>query len=89
MLYFIHRYVKEYLDPLTSEFEEAKPLRIYFELRNLSTVHAIVQKYCKIDKGRFVMPSKEEILSHRVIVVTLSTSFDLINLDLAEGGADT
>jgi hypothetical protein len=77
--------VKEYLDPLTNEIEEAKPLRVYYELRNLATVHNIVQKYCKIVQGRFMTPSKEDVLSHRVIVVTLSTSFDLINLDLEEG----
>ncbi|XP_045616313.1 probable helicase with zinc finger domain isoform X2 [Procambarus clarkii] len=83
-------YIKEYLHPyVMAGHEEAKPLRIYYRNRWVTTVHPDVQKYCLIENDqsvrRFVMPSEEEILSHRVIVATLNTSRYIASLKLEKG----
>ncbi|XP_063608279.1 probable helicase with zinc finger domain isoform X2 [Penaeus indicus] len=83
-------YIKDYLHPyVQSGHEEAKPLRIYYRNRWVTTVHSSVQKYCLIemDQGvrKFVMPTEKEILAHRVIVATLNTSRYLASLNLEKG----
>lgn len=52
--------------------------------RWVQTVNSIVQRYCLVtEKGdSFNMPTKDDILKHRVIVVTLSTSRSLTDLGL-------
>ena len=64
-----------------------KPLRIYTPLRKLSTVPDVVKEYCLIaDKGEpteaFRLPTREEVIKHRVIVSTLSMSRALFDMDL-------
>ncbi|XP_053631191.1 probable helicase with zinc finger domain isoform X3 [Cherax quadricarinatus] len=83
-------YIKEYLHPyVLAGHEEARPLRIYYRNRWVTTVHSDVQKYCLIENDqsvrRFVMPSEEEILYHRVIVATLNTSRYIASLKLEKG----
>ncbi|XP_042232621.1 probable helicase with zinc finger domain isoform X2 [Homarus americanus] len=83
-------YIKEYLHPyVMAGHKEAKPLRIYYRNRWVTTVHTDVQKYCLIENDqsvrKFLMPSEEEILSHRVIVATLNTSRYLASLKLEKG----
>ena len=40
-------YIKEYLHPLVeSGFNDARPLRIYYQYRWRGTVSTVVQKYC-------------------------------------------
>ncbi|XP_051775027.1 LOW QUALITY PROTEIN: probable helicase with zinc finger domain [Erpetoichthys calabaricus] len=81
-------YIKDYLHPYVEAGNiHAKPLRVYFRNRWVKTVHPIVQKYCLISNTQFTfqMPQKEDIESHRVVVVTLSTSQYLCQLDLEPG----
>ncbi|CAL8138318.1 unnamed protein product [Orchesella dallaii] len=76
-------YIKEYLDSWVKEgFTDAKPLRIYYEMRNLSSVHPTVLQYCTLEAMKFRPPTYEEVLNHRVIVVTLSTSYLLMEMNL-------
>ena len=76
-------YIKDFLDPYVEDgHPEARPLRIYYRQRWINTVSPTVQKYCLIGEQYigFRKPTKEDILSHRVIVATLSTSRYLYNL---------
>ena len=61
--------------------------RVYFRNRWVKTVHPLVQQYCLISNTQytFQMPEREDILRHRVVVVTLSTSQYLCQLDLEPG----
>lgn len=61
--------------------------RVYFRNRWVKTVHPVVQQYCLISSTQitFQMPTREDILRHRVVVVTLSTSQYLCQLDLEPG----
>ncbi|CAG06126.1 unnamed protein product, partial [Tetraodon nigroviridis] len=81
-------YIKDYLHPyVEAGNQHAKPLRVYFRNRWVKTVHPVVQQYCLISSTQvnFQMPTKEDILRHRVVVVTLSTSQYLCQLDLEPG----
>lgn len=68
-------------------FASLSPYRVYFRNRWVKTVHPVVQQYCLISSTQvnFQMPTKEDILRHRVVVVTLSTSQYLCQLDLEPG----
>ncbi|XP_070580150.1 probable helicase with zinc finger domain [Ptychodera flava] len=79
-------YIKDYLHSyVEAGHSEAKPLRIYFKDRWVRTVNREVQPYCLIKDGFFYMPTKEDVLKHRVVVATLSTSRYLSHLDLEPG----
>lgn len=80
-------YIKEYLHPWIEEgLEEATPLRVYYHKRWSATVNSVVQKYCITDGvGNFKRPSIEDIMRHRIIVVTLSISMELATLGLPKG----
>uniref|UniRef100_A0A3Q2TFZ6 Probable helicase with zinc finger domain n=1 Tax=Fundulus heteroclitus TaxID=8078 RepID=A0A3Q2TFZ6_FUNHE len=81
-------YIKDYLHPyVEAGNEHARPLRVYFRNRWVKTVHPVVQQYCLISSTQvtFQMPTREDILRHRVVVVTLSTSQYLCQLDLEPG----
>ncbi|XP_014248250.1 probable helicase with zinc finger domain isoform X2 [Cimex lectularius] len=84
-------YIKDYLHPyVEAGHEEARPLRIFYHRRWVSTVNHIVQKYAIFetnDQGvrTFKVPKVEDILKHRVIVVTLSISMHLSNMGLRKG----
>ncbi|KAL7735007.1 hypothetical protein ACLKA6_011271 [Drosophila palustris] len=80
-------YIKEYLHPWIEEgLEEATPLRVYYHKRWSATVNSVVQKYCITDGvGNFRRPSIEDIMRHRIIVVTLSISMELATLGLPKG----
>lgn len=80
-------YIKEYLHPWIEEgLEEATPLRVYYHKRWSATVNSVVQKYCITDGvGNFRRPSVEDIMRHRIIVVTLSISMELATLGLPKG----
>ncbi|DAA18081.1 TPA: helicase with zinc finger [Bos taurus] len=60
---------------------------VYFRNRWVKTVHPVVHQYCLISSAHstFQMPQKEDILKHRVVVVTLNTSQYLCQLDLEPG----
>ncbi|XP_043941030.1 probable helicase with zinc finger domain [Protopterus annectens] len=81
-------YIKDYLHPYVEVGNlHARPLRVYFRNRWVKTVHPVVQQYCLISStySTFLMPQKEDILAHRVVVVTLNTSQYLCQLDLQQG----
>lgn len=61
--------------------------RVYFRNRWVKTVHPVVQQYCLISGAYFTfqMPTRQDIECHRVVVVTLSTSQYLCQLDLEPG----
>ena len=67
-----------------------KPLRIYTPLRKLSTVSDTVKGYCPIsDRGKpteaFRLPTREEVIFHRVIISTLAMSRALFDMHLHRG----
>ncbi|XP_034043995.1 probable helicase with zinc finger domain [Thalassophryne amazonica] len=81
-------YIKDYLHPYVEAGNpHARPLRVYFRNRWVKTVHPVIQQYCLISSTQvtFQMPTKDDILRHRVVVVTLSTSQYLCQLDLEPG----
>ncbi|MCJ8739264.1 hypothetical protein PDJAM_G00045310 [Pangasius djambal] len=81
-------YIKDYLHPYVEAGNpHARPLRVYFRNRWVKTVHAVVQQYCLISGAylTFQMPTRQDIECHRVVVVTLSTSQYLCQLDLEPG----
>ncbi|XP_077380130.1 putative helicase with zinc finger domain isoform X2 [Festucalex cinctus] len=81
-------YIKDYLHPYVEAGNpHARPLRVYFRNRWVKTVHPVVQQYCLIANTQvtFKMPTRDDILRHRVVVVTLSTSQYLCQLDLEPG----
>uniref|UniRef100_A0A4W4ED35 Probable helicase with zinc finger domain n=1 Tax=Electrophorus electricus TaxID=8005 RepID=A0A4W4ED35_ELEEL len=81
-------YIKDYLHPYVEAGNpHAKPLRVYFRNRWVKTVHPVVQQYCLISGAylTFQMPTRQDIERHRVVVVTLSTSQYLCQLDLDPG----
>ncbi|KAM3922155.1 putative helicase with zinc finger domain [Leptodactylus fuscus] len=81
-------YIKDYLHPYVETGNpQARPLRVYFRNRWVKTVHPVVHQYCLISAthSTFQMPQKEDIVRHRVVVVTLSTSQYLCQLDLEPG----
>ncbi|XP_006886330.1 PREDICTED: probable helicase with zinc finger domain isoform X2 [Elephantulus edwardii] len=81
-------YIKDYLHPYVEAGNpQARPLRVYFRNRWVKTVHPVVHQYCLISSAHstFQMPQKEDILKHRVVVVTLNTSQYLCQLDLEPG----
>ncbi|XP_052053388.1 probable helicase with zinc finger domain isoform X2 [Apodemus sylvaticus] len=81
-------YIKDYLHPYVEAGNpQARPLRVYFRNRWVKTVHPVVHQYCLISSthSTFQMPRKEDILKHRVVVVTLNTSQYLCQLDLEPG----
>ncbi|XP_069056002.1 probable helicase with zinc finger domain isoform X2 [Pleurodeles waltl] len=81
-------YIKDYLHPYVEAGNpQARPLRVYFRNRWVKTVHPVVHQYCLISStySTFQMPQKEDLLRHRVVVVTLNTSQYLCQLDLEPG----
>uniref|UniRef100_A0A1B6CI26 C3H1-type domain-containing protein n=1 Tax=Clastoptera arizonana TaxID=38151 RepID=A0A1B6CI26_9HEMI len=83
-------YIKDYLHPYVEQgHEEARPLRIYYHKRWVATVNQTVQKYCLIENvggmHTFKIPTLEDIMKHRVIVVTLSISMSLTTIGLSKG----
>ncbi|KAK6630750.1 hypothetical protein RUM44_002919 [Polyplax serrata] len=83
-------YIKDYLHPyVEAGHEEARPLRIYYQKRWVATVNSVVQKYCLIEMvsgiRTFKIPTLEDVLKHRIVVVTLSISMYLSTLGLKKG----
>ncbi|XP_068760491.1 3'-5' exoribonuclease HELZ2-like isoform X4 [Montipora capricornis] len=67
-----------------------KPLRIYTPLRKLSTVSETVKEYCLIaDKGTsnqvFKLPTRDDVIGHRVVISTLGMSRALFDMNLRHG----
>ncbi|XP_066256079.1 probable helicase with zinc finger domain [Euwallacea similis] len=82
-------YIREYFNTWYEEGEKnARPLRIYYEKRWVTTVNPTVQKYCLIEetagKRSFRYPSLDDLVKHRIIVVTFSTSVYLSSIGLPQ-----
>ncbi|XP_019641872.1 PREDICTED: helicase with zinc finger domain 2-like [Branchiostoma belcheri] len=81
-------YIRDYFHKhVTSGRSEATPLRVYAKERRLETVDDIVKQYCKLDPGKtsFAMPEMEDIMKHRIVIVTLTTSMYLIRMGIKRG----
>lgn len=51
----------------------------------LETASEIARKYCLIKDEKFVLPSRDDLVEHRVVVTTLSTSKVLLDLQVLHG----
>ncbi|KAL0127574.1 hypothetical protein PUN28_003095 [Cardiocondyla obscurior] len=61
-----------------------KPIRIYYKLRAMNTVHPTVQQYCLMDeRHRFRDPVATDFQDCGLIVTTLATSSCLMSLKLS------
>ncbi|XP_035696319.1 helicase with zinc finger domain 2-like [Branchiostoma floridae] len=81
-------YIRDYIHPyVTSGHPEATPLRVYFKERRLDTVDETVREYCKLgpNKESFAMPQMDDIMNHRIVIVTLTTSMYLIRMGIKKG----
>ncbi|KAG5347969.1 HELZ helicase, partial [Acromyrmex charruanus] len=79
-------YIKEFFHIWYNEDKDIrlKPVRIYYKLRSLNTVHPTVQKYCLMDEhGRFRDPVAADLQNCGLIVTTLATSSCLMSLKLS------
>jgi hypothetical protein len=67
---------------------DAKPLRLMYKHRWVSTVNATVYQYTLPDPTHnysFLPPRTDDVERHRVVVTTLSQSRDLVNCGLKLG----
>ncbi|XP_029166349.1 probable helicase with zinc finger domain [Nylanderia fulva] len=79
-------YIKEFFHVWYKEDKHPrlKPIRIYYKMRALNTVHQVVQQYCLMDEhGRFREPVEKDLEDYGLIVTTLTTSSCLISLNLS------
>ncbi|XP_072755258.1 probable helicase with zinc finger domain [Anoplolepis gracilipes] len=79
-------YIKEFFDVWykADKHPRLKPIRIYYKLRALNTVHQVVRQYCLMDEhGRFCDPVEKDLEDCGLIVTTLATSSCLISLNLS------
>ncbi|XP_011881496.1 PREDICTED: probable helicase with zinc finger domain [Vollenhovia emeryi] len=79
-------YIKDFFHVwhIQDKHPRLRPVRIYYKLRALNTVHPTVQKYCLMDQhGRFRDPVAADFQDCGLIVTTLATSSCLMNLQLS------
>ncbi|XP_068761003.1 3'-5' exoribonuclease HELZ2-like isoform X3 [Montipora capricornis] len=76
----LHKYLTE-----QNGTPAARPLRIYQLMRRLETASEVARNYCLIKKGEFKLPSRDDLVEHRVIITTLSTSKVLLDLHVFHG----
>ncbi|ODM91944.1 putative helicase with zinc finger domain [Orchesella cincta] len=81
---YITEYLHRWLVNDELSVQRSKPLRIYGADRFVDTVGGAVKHYCLFnnDGTSFRYPSKDEVLSHKVIIITLSTCAELIQIGL-------
>ena len=51
----------------------------------LETASEVARNYCLIKEGEFKLPSRDDLVEHRVIITTLSTSKVLLDLHVFHG----
>ena len=51
----------------------------------LDTNSKIAKNYCLIENGAYVLPTREQVMRHRVVITTLAVSRNLIELRLNHG----
>ena len=76
-------YIVKHLDNFLKR-SKVKLRRVYFKERRVYTVDPKVKNYCLLsqDQSSFDTPTKEDILAHRIVIVTVSTALVLINMGL-------
>ena len=80
------RYILPYND--TSFANQYSPKTVFcfsFITIRLETASKIAKNYCLIKDGVFILPSRDDIVEHRVVVTTLSTSKVLLDLQVLHG----
>lgn len=72
-------YIMKHFDSFVKNNPDISILRVYSHERRLSTVHPQVKNYCLLSKDKLsiILPVRENILSHHIIITTLSTSISL------------
>ncbi|XP_048248196.1 helicase with zinc finger domain 2-like isoform X1 [Haliotis rufescens] len=77
-------YIVKHLDPFLRRTGPISLRRIYIKERRVNTVPPEVQKYCIFnpENTAFEIPSKEDIMSHRIVITTVETSLQLTKLGL-------
>ncbi|XP_068677064.1 3'-5' exoribonuclease HELZ2-like isoform X1 [Montipora foliosa] len=85
--HYIRNYLHPFLTTSCGSHSKFKPLRICWENRFINTVSDEVLQYCLLDlhTGKFAVPSKDDLKSHRVVVSTLVTAVSIAKLDLPPG----
>ena len=85
--HYIRNYLHPFLTTSCGSHSKFKLLRICWENRFINTVSDEVLQYCLLDlhTGKFAVPSKDDLKSHRVVVTTLVTAVSIAKLDLPPG----
>ncbi|XP_068674039.1 3'-5' exoribonuclease HELZ2-like [Montipora foliosa] len=63
----------------------AKPLRIYHVERRLDADSKVAKNYTLIENGTYKLPTREDVIDHRVVITTLGMSKHLLDLQLNRG----
>ncbi|XP_020604461.1 helicase with zinc finger domain 2-like isoform X3 [Orbicella faveolata] len=74
-------------DYLTEEkgLKATRPLRIYQTNRRLNTDPEVAKMYGLIANNAYVLPTRDDVIRHRVVITTLAMSKHLIELQLNHG----
>ncbi|XP_022797830.1 uncharacterized protein LOC111336066 [Stylophora pistillata] len=76
----LHEYLTE-----KNGIPSARPLRVYQSMRRHETTSEVARKYCLIKDGMFVLPCRDDVVEHRVVITTLNTSHVLLGLEVLHG----
>ena len=68
-----------------SETNEVSKMTSFACSFRLETTSSIARKYCLIKDHMFVLPSRDHLVEHRVVITTLSTSQVLLDLNALHG----
>lgn len=84
-------YIVRHFDAFKQSCPTLKILRIYAKERRTNTVKPLVQKHCLMsdDRSYFMEPSRDDVISHKVVITTLVTSLTLTRKDLKLRGCFT
>ena len=69
----------------TETYEVSKKITSCACSFRLETTSSIARKYCLIVGHMFVLPSRDHLVEHRVVITTLSTSQELLDLQVLRG----
>ena len=80
-------YITKHFDAFVKKNPTLSVLRVYSHERRVNTVSGIVREYCLLtaDRRAFQEPVRESILSHHIVITTLSTSLSLSRLGDLKG----
>ncbi|PFX31900.1 putative helicase with zinc finger domain, partial [Stylophora pistillata] len=75
-----HKYLTE-----QNGLKATRPLRIYQTKRRLNADLEIAKRYGLIRNGAYVLPTREDMILHRVVITTLAVSRHLLELRINNG----